>query len=532
MGGRPRVQLVNYWSVMSVRSHPIGAPGDLIEGIEFTGSAARQPLRVPGRRGGVVETVEPGSPAARAGIVAGDVITKANENRLRDVIDYQFFTAEAIVALEVSGTVDDHRLRVVTILKDTGQPLGIVFTQPTFAPIRECNNHCPFCFIDQLPAEMRTSLYIRDDDYRYSFLFGNFVTLTNLNERDWRRLEEQRLGPLYVSVHATDRKLRRVLLGNDRAPDILAQLQRLFKIGIKVHTQVVVCPGINDGAALEETVTQLAAYFPNVLSIGIVPVGLTRTPSEILSGPGASCSRILPSAADLDLRTFEPSEAQRVVYQTALWQRQNRTKFGVSLVYASDEIYILAGAKFPSRQSYDDYPQYENGIGMVRDFLDDWSATKRRANSYARSGNKTRNTALASDKNTSPGATSFRDNLAGGTSIDFVCGEMIFPVLKPVVDQWASLRGIRAKLVPLANTFFGPRVRVSGLLTARDILANRESLTADMLILPEVMLDKTGSRLLDNVTPAELAGQLGKPVRFAGMMSAVDELIKKRVKAA
>ncbi len=483
----------------SSRSHRIGAPGDALDGIELTGHGARQKHVRAAKGGGIVEAVEAGSPAGRLGIQAGDRVLSINGHRIRDVVDYQYYAADAVISLELasSGESESHTVRLV---KDSGQPLGISFTQPTFGPIRECNNHCPFCFIDQLPAEMRASLYIRDDDYRYSFLYGNFVTLTNLNERDWERLAEQRLSPLYVSVHATDPALRRLLLGNDRAPDIRAQLERLFALGIDVHTQVVLCPGLNDGDALDQTVRDLAGYHPRVRSIGVVPVGLTRTPAEILAGPGASCSRILPSAADLNLRQFEPHEAQRVIHQTRAWQRLFRPAFGSSVVYASDELYLLAGAHVPPAATYDGYPQYENGIGMVRDLLDDWRRTRRRI----RAGHGSQHTRR---------------------SFSLVCGELIAPVLEPMIAEWARLRGVAAELVVVENRFFGPRVRVSGLLTARDILGVRSRLRGDVVVLPEVMLDKTGSRLLDNVGPAELEGRLGKPVRFAAQMSGLDLLL-------
>jgi len=487
---------------MSPRLQPIGAPGDLVRDVEFTGKHARQKGSGVTRRGGTVEWVESGSPAERAGIRGGDVVVAVNGHRLRDVVDYQFYSAGPLAELEILDQATGSH-RGIRVLRETGQSLGITFTQPTFAPIRECNNHCPFCFIDQLPAEMRAGLYIRDDDFRYSFLFGNFVTLTNLNQKDWDRLEEQRLTPLYVSVHATDTKLRRLLLGNERAPDILAQLERLFASGIQVHTQVVVCPGINDGLALQQTVSDLAAHHPQVRSIGIVPVGLTRTPAEILAGPAASCSRILPSAADLDLRTLRPEEAAAIVRQTRAWQREYRRQYGVSVVYASDEIYLLAGETIPGAAWYDGYPQYENGIGMVRDLLDDWVRTRRK--------------------------TAARIE---GVSYTLVAGEMISPVLGPIVDEWARLRGIDAELVTLENSFFGPRVKVSGLLTGRDVIANRHRLRGQIVILPEVMIDKTGSRLLDNLTPRDLESDLGKPVRFAGMMSRVDKLLGEAVKAA
>lgn len=507
MGARLRHYFLEIvFTVGSTRFKPIGAPGDLISGVEFGAGQARQHGRRGLPRGGVIDAVEPGSPSERAGIHAGDILLRINGHTLRDAIDYQFFTAdERVLRMELSPAGEPKQIRDVVVRRSSDELPGISFTEPTFSPIRECNNHCPFCFIDQLPGSMRNSLYIRDDDYRYSFLFGNFVTLTNLNERDWDRLAEQRLSPLYVSVHATDLTMRRLLLGNPRAPDIRAQLERLSSLGIRVHTQVVTCPGMNDGEYLAQTVTDLASQFPNVLSIGVVPVGLTRTPGEILAGPGASCSRILPSAADLPLRTFLPEEARAVLRQVRGWQRQFRHRFDCSLVYASDEFYLLCGQRVPSVKSYDGYPQFENGIGMVRDLIDDWRRLRRRI---------------------------FRNARHSGVTATLVCGEMISEALRDLVEQWTDRTGAQAFLTVVQNSFFGPRVRVSGLLTGGDIVANAQRYRGDMIILPMAMLDKTGTRTLDGMTPVELEDQIGKPIRFAGYLSEVDEIVFGGVGAA
>ncbi|MGI8827299.1 MAG: DUF512 domain-containing protein [Chloroflexota bacterium] len=484
------------------RLQPIGAPGDFLKGVEFDQAKvqARQVGRRGQPRGGVVATIDPGSPCEHAGIRPGDVVLAINGRKLRDAVDYQFFTAdEETPQFEVSSHVEPLRTHVVVVDRDLEQSLGLTFTEPTFSPIRECNNHCPFCFIDQLPASMRNSLYIRDDDYRYSFLFGNFVTLTNLNERDWERLAEQRLSPLYVSVHATDLEMRRLLLGNDRVPDIMEQFERLFSLGIRVHTQVVTCPGMNDGAYLDRTIEDLGEHFPNVLSIGVVPVGLTRTPAEILSGPDPSCSRILPSAADLPLRTFFPGEAREVVRQVRVWQRQFRRDYDCSLVHASDEFYLLCQEPVPSAASYDDYPQFENGIGMVRDLIDDWKRLRRR---------------LLRQPHTQT-----------SVSATLVCADMIGDQLGTLAGEWHDITGAEARLEVLDNGFFGPRVRVSGLLTGQDILANAHRYSGDVIVLPQVMLDKTGSRLLDGLSPVDLTEKLGKPVCFAAYLSEVDDIV-------
>jgi NifB/MoaA-like Fe-S oxidoreductase len=256
---------------------------------------------------------------------------------------------------------------------------------------------------------------------------------------------------------------------------------------------------MNDGTVLEQTVTDLAAHFPHVLSIGVVPVGLTRTPQEILSGPEPSCSRILPSAADLPLRTFEPEEARAVVRQTRSWQRTFRRLYDCSLVYASDEFYLLCHEPVPSASSYDGYPQFENGIGMVRDLIDDWKRLRRRL--------------LRADP------------LPRDVSVSLVCGEMIAETLAGLASAWRDLTQTEAELVPVANRFFGPRVRVSGLLTGEDIIANAQDYHGEVIILPSVMLDKTGTRLLDGYTPEEVADCLGKPVYFAGYLSEVERIV-------
>ncbi|HEX9016052.1 MAG TPA: DUF512 domain-containing protein, partial [Chloroflexota bacterium] len=345
--------------------------------------------------GGVVAAVQEGSLADAAAIRPSDRLIAINGQPLRDVIDYQFYSSDDRVTLELER---DGRALTVEIQNDSGEPLGIEFEDPTFDRLRTCNNNCPFCFLKGLPRGLRRTLYLKDDDYRYSFLFGNFVTLTNLSEGDWDRVVAQQLSPLYVSVHATEPEVRRALLGNPRAPEIVPQIDALARAGIEIHTQVVLCPGQNDGVHLDRTIQALGSRFPTVQSIGVVPVGLTPRQTEIASGNGRKatirvegplaasmagsegaaelqrlrttthCERVVPGA----VRLYEDDEAAEVVAQVETWQRRFRREIGRTLVYLADEFYLMAGVRVPSARYYDGYPQYENGIGMVRSLLDEW----------------------------------------------------------------------------------------------------------------------------------------------------------------
>lgn len=428
-------------------------------------------------------TVTAGSPADAAGIRPGDYLLAIDGEPVRDVIDYQFLAAESEIELLWRSGATEHR---AVVEKDASEPLGLEFAAPTFDGIRRCNNTCRFCFVRSLPKGFRQSLYILDDDYRYSFLFGNFVTLTNLTDADWARLEEQVLSPLRVSVHATDPVLRARLLGNVNAPPILPQIDRLAAAGIQVHAQIVALPGLNDGSALDETLADLVTRHPAVQSIAIVPVGLIRDDLEIDGHP---------------LRHHTAEEAAALIDRLAPLQRRLRRQVGRTLVYLGDEFYFRAERPLPGPAHYDDYPQFENGVGLARSLLDDWQRLRRRI-----------------DRQT-PRVPAETWTVA--------CAPLAARVLSPVAADLNQVPGLSVEVVPIPNLTFGAAVTVSGLLLGRDVIAELGGRPlGDRVILPRGMLGVTGERTLDDLTPVDLANALTRPIAWAGSAADLLELLR------
>ncbi|MDY6874670.1 MAG: DUF512 domain-containing protein [Chloroflexota bacterium] len=403
----------------------------------------------------MISAVGPCGLAGRVGLQPGDELVAINGHYLRDVIDVRFYSAEEHLALRVRRGGEEFPLEAG---RRYDEPLGLEFVHPTFDGVRRCNNRCEFCFIAQMEPGLRRSLYVKDDDYRHSFLFGNYITLTNLDKGDWERIGEQHISPLYVSVHATALDLRRRLLRNPAAPDVMAQLRRLAGLGVEVHTQIVVLPGLNDGPHLNRSIGDLAGLYPAVRSVSIVPVGLTRYHR-------GGC------------RVHTDAETRVVLENVTGWQARLREQLGVNFAYLSDEWYLRLGQPIPEADHYDGLDLTENGVGLVRRFLEvgDWRLPLPISNLQ---------------------------------SLTLVTGTLFAPVLRHVTTEFANV-----EVVPVVNRFFGQTVTVAGLLTGRDVVAQlRERDLGDVVMLPPAMFGGPEGQSLDEIWPQEVGEALGREV--------------------
>jgi putative radical SAM enzyme (TIGR03279 family) len=433
------------------------------------------------RRGAIVTGVLPGSIAAEAGIEVGDRLLAINGAEPEDIIDYRYLTSEENVLLRVRKTDGD--VWEIQVEKEGDVGLGLEFESATFTPMRRCANRCIFCFIDQNPPALRPSLYVYDDDYRLSFLYGQFITLTNLRRCDWERIAKLKLSPLYVSVHALDPQVRARLLGTARGADIRPHLAFFAEHGLQIHAQIVLCPGVNDGRHLADTVHGLAAYHPTVLSTAIVPVGLTRHRAGLTP-----------------LRPVSRREAAELVETVASWQEQLLAALGTRFVWAADEFYVAHELPLPPRAAYEDLPQTENGVGITRLFVDEFRAALQAATGRThRSGRR-----------------------------DIVTSVLGAQVLKPLVAELQAL-GAQVRLQPVRNHFFGETITAAGLLTARDIIAQlRCTELGDELLLPEAAVRRRDPvpMFLDGATLPECEAALGVPVRVLdGAAALVEHLL-------
>ena len=472
-----------------------------------------------------VVAVAPGSPAAAAGLLPGDELLTLNGEMVRDVIRYQIQADEPRVELEIRrGGLE----QLVLVEKGAGVPLGLDLASAVFDRVRTCDNHCPFCFIYQLPPGMRKSLSLKDDDYRLSFLYGNFTTLTRFTEADLERVVTEQLSPLYVSIHATDPELRARLLRNRRGATSLRWLAALLDAGIQVHGQVVVCPGINDGDALDDTLLGVLDRFPALASVGVVPLGVSDHTTEP------------------EMRPHTRAEAERVIDIVAAWQERFVDALGRRLVYASDEYFLLAGRPFPALDAYDDLPQHENGIGMAAQFAGEvrgelvgqpvdiqgtrtgffaWvdgapaegyraprvtdspnesvTESSESSESPVESVTESAESSESPTESVSGRAESPTESVPRKTGITLLTGEYGAQVLAPVADELAAAAGAPVRVVPVANRFFGGNIAVTGLLTGADVARAVDAAPAgERILLPDVVL--SNGRFLDGSTPEDL----------------------------
>ena len=446
---------------------------------------------------GQIAAVAPGGLAAELGLQAGDELLSINDHPLRDVIDVQFYGAEEYLELLVRR---DGKLYLYEAERAYDQALGLTFAHPTFdTDVYRCNNLCEFCFVLQMPPHMRRTLYVKDDDYRYSFLHGSYVTLTNLSEQDWTRIKEQRLSPLYVSVHATDLALRRAVLGNPDAPDVMGQLRCLSQHGIQLHTQVVVTPQLNDGPHLDHTIADLASLWPAVCSISLVPVGITKYHKH-------------------GHRPHTCAEASVVYNQVSAHQEKFLTRFGVRLAYLTDEWYLTLEKPIPPLAAYDDLALQENGLGMVRVFLDNWRLDIRDSSPRsAAEGDWILDTIVPRVEQSGNGERK---------KITLVTGTLFAPTLTKVADEFAGLTGIDTQVVPVVNQTLGETITVAGLLMGKDMINQlQKRALGDLVVLPRIMFDHPQGITLDGLTPDQISQALGRPVALATEMNDLKSLV-------
>lgn len=404
-------------------------------------------------KGGIISAIHQGSLAEELELVPGDKIISINEQELTDIIDLSFALADEEIEMLIEH--ENGEQEIIAFEKDMDEELGAEFESAVFGKIRQCANNCYFCFVDQVAPNMRDSLYIKDDDYRLSFLYGNFVTMTNMGPRDLERIHRLHLSPLYISVHTTNPKLRGEMLRTKRGELIMEQLAKLNEADVEYHTQVVLCPGLNDGAELDRTIQDIISMQPCAKTLGVVPVGLTKFRENCYP-----------------LKTFDAQGAKKVIEQVRHWQEKMRKQTGKNFIYLSDEFYLLAGEPLPKAEEYDGFPQLDNGIGLTRNFIEQWKETKINPNNYQKLLN-----------------------------LDIICGKSAGKVIKNLVDE-LNIDNLNANVLALENEFFGHEVTVTGLLTGQDIIKNLKQNKAnrDGIIIPSCALREGEDIFLDDYT--------------------------------
>ena len=436
----------------------------------------------------IIGTVLPDSIGMELGIEPGDELLKINDNEIEDIFDYQYLVQDD--HLEVLIKKPDGEEWLLDIDKDFDEDLGIEFENGLMDDYKSCSNKCIFCFIDQMPKGMRPTLYFKDDDSRLSFLQGNYVTLTNMSDKDIDRILKYHLSPINVSFQTTNPELRCKMLGNRFAGDALKKVDRLCAkdSGIELNGQIVLCKGVNDGKELERSITDLTKYIPNLQSVSVVPVGLSKYRDGLYP-----------------LKPFDSEDAESVIDLIEDWQKKIYAEHGIHFIHASDEWYFLAGRDFPEAERYDGYIQLENGVGMMRLLIDEYNDEFIRVQrEYAKELSELKR------------------------EISIATGRLVYPCIKDMADKAMELcSGLKVHVYEIINEFFGERITVSGLLTGQDIIKQLKGRDlGNILYLPENLLRSGEDYLLDDVTVSDIERELCVKVGIAGCTGTdlVDEL--------
>lgn len=409
--------------------------------------------------------VQPGSIAAKLGLKAGDVLEKIAGEEIIDQIDYQALTAQERFQIDYSRAGQPSRVRVV---KEDWEPLGLTLDQSIVSRPRACKNHCIFCFIDQMPPGMRNTLYVKDDDWRLSLMMGNFVTMTNIDDQEFDRIIRRKVSPLYVSVHATDPEVRTKMMRNPRSGEIMQRLRQLKDAGIRYHCQLVLCPGWNDGEVLKKSIADLRSLAPAACSVALVPVGLTRYREGLDS-----------------IQPYNKDSAAALIRMIEPMQQQFLEEMGTRFVFPSDEFYCLSGLPLPKDEEYEDYPQIENGVGMLRMFETDLHFA---AEDFPVEETKPRKLVIA-------------------------CGTSVAAQMQAWCDELAP-KGTTVEVRPIINRFFGESVTVTGLITGGDLVEQLKDAQCDEILLCRNMIRNEGDLFLDDMSLTDVKNTLPAPVKL------------------
>ncbi len=412
-----------------------------------------------------ITAVQKGSAAYVSGIRPGDRLSRINGEEIIDQIDYQALSTNSLLILDIEKKNGESA--IFTIQKDEYEPLGIQLEDTLLSRPRSCRNHCLFCFIDQMPASLRQTLYVKDDDWRLSLMMGNYITLTNISESEMDRIIRRHASPLYISVHATSGAVRRQMMKNPGADRIMEHLKRLSNAGIQFHCQIVLCPGINDGPVLEKTLDDLLSFYPAACSAALVPVGLTSHRKGLYP-----------------LTPYTKETAAELISKIKPLQEQFFKRYGTAFVFPADELYCLSGLPLPPEAEYEDFPQIENGVGLLRLFISDVEQAAEEP-------------------------IAIPDDLPGRVTI--ACGVSVAPFLSGLADKYGPPQ-VEVDVCPIRNDFFGHTITVTGLITGQDLVKQLQKVETDRILICATMLRAEGDLFLDGLSLEEVEKALPAPL--------------------